>query len=347
MKKNLPLKILMNSVLLILIIGLIFYTMDSSLTTIFTQLLKTSWLVILAIILLGFIYQWIEGHSIKAIAKYFQPKFSIVDGFFTSCQVAFYRVISFGTATFVSEVYFYKKQGIAISKGIGISAMHLIMYKSAIIFWAIVGFIFKFSSLHQQMPKMIPFLIFGIIITGLIVLSLLLLSSSLNVQIFFVYWTNKWIKHPKLRSWVDNCNLQIYSLRETVQTITKNRSAFLPIFGWNIIKLLFWYMIPYVFLVIDHPKIDFFLVLFLTNLAIILSGIIPTPAGIGSFEFIYLLLFTPLVGEVDAIASVLIYRFGSFVFPFLIGMFYTINQKYKELKIDILNNKKNKEYKLK
>ncbi|MCB8500424.1 UPF0104 family protein, partial [Enterococcus faecalis] len=57
--------------------------------------------------------------------------------------------------------------------------------------------------------------------------------------------------------------------------------------------------------------------------------------GIGPFEFVYLLLFKPLVGNVDAVASVLLYRFGSFVLPFLIGLVYVAIEKRKSLRIEI------------
>ena len=71
-----------------------------------------------------------------------------------------------------------------------------------------------------------------------------------------------------------------------------------------------------------------------TSFAVILSGVIPTPAGIGPFEFVYLLLFKPLVGNVDAVASVLLYRFVACV-PFLIGLVYVAIEKRKSLRIEI------------
>ncbi len=60
---------------------------------------------------------------------------------------------------------------------------------------------------------------------------------------------------------------------------------------------------PYIFFVENHPNIDFLLTFSFISFAVVLSGVIPTPAGIGSFEFVYLLLFKPLVGTVDAVSS--------------------------------------------
>ncbi len=63
-----------------------------------------------------------------------------------------------------------------------------------------------------------------------------------------------------------------------------------------------------------------------------LSGVIPTPAGIGSFEFVYLLLFRPVVGTVDAFSSILFYRFSSFILQFIYGFVYVIAERLRVIK---------------
>ena len=74
----------------------------------------------------------------------------------------------------------------------------------------------------------------------------------------------------------------------------------------------------------------------------ILSGVIPTPAGIGSFEFVYMLLFGPMVGTVDAASSMLLYRFATFIWPFVIGFVYVILEKRKTMSAELeeLKNEK-------
>lgn len=335
MKSHSKTKIILNVLLLAIIVGVIFYMMENSLGEIFSELAETSWLVIGLVVLFGTAYQIIEGQSIKEIASHFSPSFTTKDGFFASCYVAFYRVISFGTGTLVSEVFYYKKKDLAVSQGVGVTALHMIMYKAAVIFLSAVGLVIQFSMFYESRPGMIPFILAGMILTFLIIFALLILSSSVNLQIFLIKWANKRLKRQKSRDLVDKWNLQIYSLRETVQTITKDRSAMIRIFSWNVSKLLFWYVIPYIVLVIKYPEIDFLLVLSLTSFAVILSGVFPTPAGIGPFEFVYLMLFKPLVGTVDAISSLLLYRFGSFVLPFLIGMVFVLVEKRREIKSEI------------
>lgn len=328
-------KLFLNLLLLLLILGIIYYLIQHSLADILAELLSTSLVVLLGVLLLGTIYQIAEGRSIKEIAKPFAPEFSTKDGFWTSCYVAFYRIVSFGTGTLISEVYFYNKKGMRFSQGVGVTALHMIMYKMAVITYAIIGLLIQFSLFYTKAPKMIPFILAGIILTIVIVSALLVLSISINVQVLFVKIANRLCKRNKTRALVDNWNLQIYSLRETVQTIVKDRTALGWIYFWNLVKLLFWYIIPYLTLVENHPSVDFLLTFSFVSFAVVLAGVLPTPGGIGSFEFVYLLLFRPLVGTVDAVSSLLLYRFSSFVLPFIYGMFYVLVERRAVIKKEI------------
>lgn len=243
----------------------------------------------------------------------------------------------------ISEIYFYNKKGMKYSQGAGVTALHMIMYKLAVITYAVIGLIIQFSLFYSKGPTMIWFIIAGIILTGVIIAFLLMISMNLNVQILFVCMSNRLFKSERLRKWVDTCNTQIYSLRETVQRIIKDRTALWRIYFWNMLKLIFWYIMPYIFLVENHPNIDFLLTFSFISFAVVLSGVLPTPAGIGSFEFVYLLLFKPLVGTVDAVSSLLLYRFSSFILPFIYGLLYVLADRRKVIKQEINEVKKKKQ----
>lgn len=342
MKKNNKLKVLLNLLILVGMIWIILYLVQSSLADIFAELRSTSVVVLAGVFVIGIIYLIVEGQSIKEIAKHFEPSFSRQDGFWTSCYVAFYRIITFGTGTLVSEVYFYRKKGLKVSQGVGVTALHMVMYKLAVITYAVAGLIIQFSLFYSNSPKMIPFILAGMILTIVLIIVLLALSSSVNLQVLLLVIANRLFKSEKLRGWVDQCNLQIYSLRDTVKTIMLDKTAVWRIYSWNLIKLALWYVIPFIVLVNSHPTLDFLQAFSFTSFAVILSGVVPTPGGIGSFEFVYLLLFRPLVGTVDAISSVLLYRFGTFVLPFLLGFVYVLIEKRKAIHEELQEVKKQK-----
>ena len=114
--KGTKIKIILNLLLLIAIFAIIYYLINQSFADIFAELMSTSVVVLAATVILGTVYQIAEGRSIKEIAEPFAPNFTTKDGFLTSSYIAFYRIVSFGTGTLISEIYFYNKKGISGSR---------------------------------------------------------------------------------------------------------------------------------------------------------------------------------------------------------------------------------------
>ncbi|MFV0561195.1 MAG: YbhN family protein [Enterococcus sp.] len=337
--KNSKKKLIGNFLLLAIILAIIYYLLRYSFADILAELATTSPLVLIIVILFGTLYQLAEGKSIQEIAKIFQPKFTTMNGFWTTCIVAFYRVVTFGAATILSEIYFYKKKGLKMSQGTGVTALHMIMYKAAVVTYAIIGLIIQFSLLYTQQKGMIIFVLVGVVLSILIMIVLLGVSSSVRLHVFLIRVSNRLFKSEKLRGLVDSLNLQIYSLRETIQAVMMDKTAMLRIYFWNMVKLVFWYVLPYLILMNEHHHLDFLQAFAFTSFAVVMAGVIPTPAGIGSFDFVYLLFFRPLVGTVDAVSSLLLYRFSSYLLPFIYGFFYTLVDKRKTIKEEIKESK--------
>ncbi|MDH6365225.1 uncharacterized membrane protein YbhN (UPF0104 family) [Enterococcus sp. PF1-24] len=338
MKKNSKFNLLLNALVIAGIIFLLIYFFENSLQDIFNEIKETPLKTLIMITGLGLMYQVIEGQSISVIAAPFMKeneKFTAKDGFFMSCSIAFFRVISLGAATLVTEINFYKKKGMKISQGIGVASLHMVLYKMAVAAYAFIGLLIQGSFLANNAPKMIPFIIIGLIMTVGVIAILLALSSSVNLQVGLLLIANRLFKNQKLRDLVDKGNLQIYSLRETVATVTSDKTVWVRSFFWNLLKLVFWYVVPYVVLVPDYPQLDFLQIFSFISFSVILAGVIPAPAGVGSLEFVYLLLFQPLVGTVDALSSVLLYRFASYVLPVIIGFIYFLFDRRNKMKTDI------------
>ena len=65
----------------------------------------------------------------------------------------------------------------------------------------------------------------------------------------------------------------------------------------------------------------------LTSLSQSLAGVIPTPAGIGSVEAVFTLLFRRLLPEAKALSAVLLYRFTTMLLPCAIGAFFVLGER--------------------
>lgn len=332
MKINSKMKLFLNIVLLVVILGVMFYLLQNSFGEILAELKSTTVYALITVFACGTLYLIAEGINIKTLAEPFTSDFTRRDGFFAVCYYTFYRVVTFGAGTLISEVNYYRRKGLRVSDGVGVTALHMVMYKLALLVYALIGLLIQFSLFYDKAPNMIPLILAGMIVTFLIIAALLLLSLSLKLQVFFVKITNKLFKSQKLREMVDQANLQIYSLRLAVNGILQERPRIFKIFLLNLLKMAIWYVLPYFLLVENHPSLDFLLTFSLISFTVILAGVIPTPAGIGSFEFVYLLLFKPLVGTVDAVSSMLLYRFATYIWPFALGFVYVLWDKRKAIK---------------
>ena len=73
----------------------------------------------------------------------------------------------------------------------------------------------------------------------------------------------------------------------------------------------------------------------ITTVSVMLAAVIPTPAGIGSSEFVMIAMFGAIVGSAKAGAMALLYRFATFVFPCALGAAYAA-------KFAVIKQRKNK-----
>ena len=117
-----------------------------------------------------------------------------------------------------------------MSQGVGVTTLHMVMYKLAVLTYAIAGLVIQFSLFFEKAPNMIWVILAGMVVTFLIIAFLLALSVSVNVQVAFVVISDKLFKSKSMRKIIDTCNTQIYSLRETVYSILRDRTAFTDLF---------------------------------------------------------------------------------------------------------------------
>ncbi len=314
-------------------IALVLYYLWPSFGEIFLELKETSLILLLFVLALGVLYQYFEGQMVKTTVHSFTKKFSAFDGLFASCYAAFYRVITFGAGTIFAEINFYHQKNIAVSQGIGVAIFRFMMFKTAALSFAILGLIFNFSYFYQMSSKLVWFTLLAIVVNLLINGLLLMAAMNLKLQVLFVRLSHRWFKGEKTRKFADQTNLQINALRKTLKEVLKDRPRLYLIYFWSLAKALTWFILPYVCLVGDHPDLSLVKSIVLISFVTVLSGIIPSPAGIGSFEFVYLMIFRPYVGTIDAASSLLLYRFASFILPFLLGFLYVLFTKKQKFTV--------------
>lgn len=331
---------MLNILGIIVIIYLIIHVFKGEIGKVFNQLFQTNPLILALVLILGILYLMCEGYMIKQLAASFSNQFTTKMGICCASSVAFFRVVTFGSGTTISEVLFYRSKGMDTSDGIGMTILHMIFYKTALLLTSICALFYTYSWLTHTFHHVLLFLILGMILTLLMIVLLLFITLKENWHRRLVTFLDRKIKRASWRQKLKKFNEQVISLRASVQKMIAEPAHVFFVFVLNIGKLFFWYSIPYIVLH-QESNISYLFSISLVALTLILSGVIPTPAGIGSFEFVYMLLFRPVVGTVLAISSLLLYRFASYIFPFICGMIYEGMKKRKQLKREIKSIRRN------
>ena len=66
---------------------------------------------------------------------------------------------------------------------------------------------------------------------------------------------------------------------------------------------------------------------------IMLAAVLPAPGGIGSTELVLTSLFAGIVGTGLAGSASLLYRFGTFVFPFMVGAVVVLARRVRQKRL--------------
>lgn len=223
-------------------------------------------------------------------AREYRPEFSYTFGVESAFFCSFYRVATLGSGAGIAAVYYFNEKGIPVSKGTGMYMIEYVLHKLSIAIFSVIFFALSFGFMMEYFGEYSHLLAVGYILTVCIS----------GVMVFACYST-------KLHKWIflvlDKINRkhkfdgQIRELREQCVVFYKTGEITLP------------------------------QTLAVTSLSVMLAAVLPSPAGIGSTEFVFTLLFAAVAGTGAAGSASLLYRFATFVFPFLVGMIIVIRRR--------------------
>ena len=172
-------------------------------------------------------------------------------------------------------------------------------------------------------------LLAGDAITMVITLALILFCCSTKFHQLIFAMLDFFNKKGKYDALEHQLREQCADLETASKYLLHKKKMVAGVVGLNLLKLCFWYGMPYLLFAGDK-NINLVETMAITALSVMLAAVIPAPAGIGSTEFVFTGLFAGIVGTGIAGSASLLYRFATFVFPFLIGVAVVITRKIRE-----------------
>lgn len=312
----------------------IIYTFRDSAGPIWQQLKETSAAVIAAICAVSFCYELVEGWITWSFAKTYNPDFRYREGVESAFYCSFYRVATLGSGAGLAAVYYFHEKGIDYSKATGMYMMEYVIHKVSIALLSLVLLVFNFGFLKTNYSSYMWMLVLGYGITVVVAVILLLFCCSRQFHKLLVWLVGK--INSRMKGKLDSQEMQLKDycviLEDATRDLLKNKLLMVTAVLKNFLKFSFWYSIPFLVLY-KECGITLFQAMAVMSLTVMLAAVIPSPAGIGSTEFVFTLLFEVLIGTGMAGSTSLLYRFATFVFPFIIGTVTALNHQRKKRRL--------------
>ncbi len=292
------------------------------------QLAKTMPSVIIGICAMTVGYHLMEGLITMLLAREYNPDFSYGKGVGNAFFCSFYRVATLGSGAGVAAVIYLGENGVEHSIGFGLYMLQYAFHKISIALFSVMFFCVSWNYMYAHFSSYMWLLMAGYAVTIIITLILILLccSTAFHKVLFqFLDWLDR-----KLNRRFD---VQIASLRGECQMleraskhIIKKKRLVVEVILLSTVRNAFWYGIPYLIFA-GHTEVTLVQTMAVTSLSIMLAAVIPAPGGIGSTELVFTSLFAGIVGTGLAGSAALLYRFATFIFPFILGLFIVIARR--------------------
>lgn len=326
-------------IIVIILILIILYTFRNSAGDIITELSHTSLRVLTVIFASSTIYHFIEAWLLWPLCRRYNPDFKYRQAVYCAFYCSFYRLSTLGSGTGVAAVYYLGKHGIEYSQAIGLYMVQYVMHKLGIAIFSGIFFLLDWKFMAHHFARYGKLLLAAYGLTVLICVALILFVSAK----WFHQLLLELVKHFNKDGRLDGIymkletNVQIMG-QSTVQLIRDKKLIISMVFK-NLLKFVFWYGIPFLIL-FDTGLLSLVNSLSTTSLSVMTAAVIPTPAGVGSTEFVMTSLLGVVVGVHRAGAVTVLYRIATFIFPFIVGAVLLVLSRFHRSKKNATPEKK-------
>lgn len=307
------------------LIGAIVYTFRDQAGPILSELRKTTPEVIAGICVLTILYHMTEGLITTVLAKKYNPHFTYWMGVTNAFFCSFYRVATLGGGAGVAAIVYLGEHGVGYSKSFGLYMLQYAFHKISIAIFSLVLSVacwhYMYAFFAAGFASYQWLLVAGYALTLVITLLLVAFccSERLHRMMFcFLDWMNQ-KQHGRMDASLGMLREQCFMLEEASREIMGDRLLVAGMIALSMVRNCFWYAIPYL-IFRGTCEISLPQTMAVTSLSVMLAAVLPAPAGIGSTEFVFTALFSGIAGTALSGSASLLYRFGTFVFPFFIGM---------------------------
>lgn len=292
----------------------------------------------LALAAAGLWYQLFDALICLNLIKPALPSFTIRQATGVTFLGVFGKVSTLSVGTLPLKSWYLHRCGLVTGKGIGLLTLEYVMHKSTVFLFAAIMLLWQGRWFHTAVPLLSPYIIGGFCICAMVIIGLILLCVWDRAAQAALWLLDKLPDSGKWAQRRQNWSRQVKALHLASKATLRDKRRMLRILALNGVKLFGLYEIPVLcmrLLGIAGPNL--WQTELLTALMYLISGALPNLAGMGPIEFAFFTLYTPLLGESQAAAVLLLFRIATYYIPFLVSIpvFLQIQKRVKTENSDL------------
>jgi glycosyltransferase 2 family protein len=290
------------------------------------QSIQWGWLMI--VILMALFYHVLNGIILTQLTRMSNPQYKYRQGIVNALIAAFFHGITpSASGGQFAQVYVFNKQKVALSDAASVLWLDFIIYQSTMVVTVFILMLFRFQYFFNSHSPLFIFVVFGFLI---------------NASIIFGLWSLA--RLPRFHNWVSTRGIEIGIKMRLIKNKEKSiafmeeqidrfqvEKAKIPthkplitkVACLNIVRLMFYYFLPFVVmkslgisLLEGYTLID---VMALSAFVAMINAFIPIPGASGGTEATFILMFTTIIGYINASATMIIWRLSNFYMIMIIG----------------------------
>lgn len=319
-----------NFVFLVGLLSAVIYHFRDSWQSIWLEVLQTSPLQMSALCIITALYFIFDSLITHSLASSYNENITFKDSLFWSFYCIFLGIATMGSGAGIGEIYYFHNKGLDSPVAGGICIIKYFLKKIVIVLYGLLGFAILYVYASSLVVDYRLYLLFGTVLAFLIILFLFaLLTWSWFSHILFTI-LKKYITYKKWNAKIVSFEKEIMVFQSESKKILKNSQNTLIISILNFCKLTCMYVFPLFYFLTSIDMQSFFTVVMIMAISNMLAGVIPTPYGFGSLEFICFMLYGQIISNHEIISMLLLFRFFTDILPLAIGGLCFLFDKRKQ-----------------
>lgn len=316
--KNLSISILT----LLCLTGLLLFIFRDNMADISAAIEKLSFLNILCLIILGSVYDLLDGLAYLLLIKNVMPAFRYRQALEVTYLGVFGKVSSFAAGAFPMQAYYLHRCGIELGHSAGIKALNYVIHKTSIVLYASVMLLAGGQWICIAAPDITGYLLSGYAICVAVIVILILLCTWKRAYMFALWLLRKLPDYGKWQRFAQKTQKQLeYMYMETTACL-QNKKRLLAVILINLIKLGAYCAVPYVCMhMLGENMLGLLQIEMLTAIMFLIAGAIPNVAGMGPIEAVFFLMYKPILGNALTSSALILFRVATYYSPFVISVF--------------------------